>query len=649
MLTGIYAEASKPNIYQGSSELQRSLYKKFEKSFKTMVDGLQKQVNHALEKIEARLVHCEDVLRAQVRQSVQHYEAELSLAEVLVNKELRGKVILSQWTNRFLSAQQESGEQQLDPITFAISRYCLNVALCVEEVSPSYLLQAKLASQLVHFASMDRPLVVGPALLALCHLSFFPVLKVEIVATANALPVLLKLLLRLDCPALLAQAAKLLASLALAETNKALICQSGCMHALYDLVSYPNSSSPSLPSAAHATATEIAQVQYYTLLALININHHSEASRRLAMELQGFKPLLALLRKTNKEGLLLQCVRVIANMVYGNTLPAQRALLIGAGETLLAVLESVDVTGGAGAGAGVAGMIDGQHGERIAHAVLAAFANMCLGEANQTHIGNIPRLIETSLRILQHAQAPFLVAEAANFLLASAFKNTINKSRIASKQGCAILSARLHLLCGGGGGGSSTGMGGSTAGGASSGGGSGSRQTKKEAKAIYWTASRIAQALASVLLYPSTHEAFYVCGGLNRVVDVCKSVNDHYLLQEVGKVLVTLVPNPAELLRLHQDSCRAEVEKANVLPLLKKIKFQAFPESAVGPDWLETALTVLTMSDYDLSASAGKSAGQAAEEFVPSLFYCKEFEAETQPDASLRHHPDFKGLIFSIY
>lgn len=38
-----------------------------------------------------------------------------------------------------------------------------------------------------------------------------------------------------------------------------------------------------------------------------------------------------------------------------------------------------------------------------------------------------------------------------------------------------------------------------------------------------------------------------VCGGLNRVVDVCKSVNDHYLLQEVGKVLVTLVPNPAEL------------------------------------------------------------------------------------------------------
>lgn len=83
------------------------------------------------------------------------------------------------------------------------------------------------------------------------------------------------------------------------------------------------------------------------------------------------------------------------------------------------------------------------------------------------------------------------------------------QSRIASKHGCAILSARLHLLCGGGGGGSTTGIGGSTAGGASSGGGSGSRQTKKEAKAIYWTASRIAQALASVLLYPSTHEAFY--------------------------------------------------------------------------------------------------------------------------------------------
>ena len=85
-------------------------------------------------------------------------QRELTIADNLVNRELKSKNLLAQWTNRFLA---ESGSITLDPITFAFTRFCLNVALCYLDVPPSHFLKAKVHEQLVGYIHFNSELVTG--------------------------------------------------------------------------------------------------------------------------------------------------------------------------------------------------------------------------------------------------------------------------------------------------------------------------------------------------------------------------------------------------------------------------------------------------------------------------------------------------------
>lgn len=121
-----------------------------------------------------------------------------------------------------------------------------------------------------------------------------------------------------------------------------------------------------------------------------------------AIELHGVKPLLTLLQTASSHQLLVGAVRVLANIAYNNPLTANSALIGGAGEVLLEVLEAVDVTSNRQRTADVAS--SNEAGAVIAHAVLSALSNMCNSEANQTHIGNMNGILEAALRIVQFGQ-----------------------------------------------------------------------------------------------------------------------------------------------------------------------------------------------------------------------------------------------------
>jgi hypothetical protein len=79
-------------------------------------------------------------------------------------------------------AEKERRTKQLplDPITFALSRFCLNISISFRDVSPKYLLDTKVHLHLIHYCSLSSPLAVGPALMALVHLSLYPELKTSI-------------------------------------------------------------------------------------------------------------------------------------------------------------------------------------------------------------------------------------------------------------------------------------------------------------------------------------------------------------------------------------------------------------------------------------------------------------------------------------
>jgi hypothetical protein len=352
-------------------EFYKRLFAKFDKGLNTTLDSFRKTVYVSIQKVETRLLEVERTFNSYIAKTKNACIADVNLAEVLVNKELRSKIIMSQWTNKFLSS---TTNETLDPVTFCITRFSLNIALSFNDVPPEYIIQSCIHKHLVDYISLESELVIGPSLMALCHISLYPELRSPIVA-AGALPTLLKLLIHHDSKLILAQAAKLCASLSLEPSNKTLISQSGCMHAMFDLI-----------LGVHQDVDR--HIQYYAVCGLVNVMYKSDANRLLAVELNGIKPLLTILRSTSDDQIIIHAIRALANISYGNGYTANCILVAGGGEVLVEILESGDIV----------------RQPLTAHAVLAAFSNICNSDVNQSHIGSITGLVEAAVRICEHAR-----------------------------------------------------------------------------------------------------------------------------------------------------------------------------------------------------------------------------------------------------
>lgn len=353
------------------SEFYRSLFKKFDKGLISCLDHFSKTINVSLHRVEKRLKKCEDFIYNEVNKTRKNCESDLALAENLVNKELRSKIMMSQWTNKFLASTQEIN---LDPITFAISRFSLNVALTFRDVNPMYLLEISLHKHLVTYIGQRSELAVGPSLMALVHISLYPQLKSEIVG-AGALPVVLKLMVHNKSKMILAQCAKLCASLSRENANKTLMAQSGCLHALFDLI-----------LGAHVDVDR--HVQYGALCGVVNTIYKNDANRMLAVELNGIKPILTTLRTSSHENILVQGIQALANIDFGNPYTANCILVGGGGEVLMDMLSGSDVL----------------RQPVIVYSILATYSNICNSEVNQSHVGSINGIIECILRICDNAR-----------------------------------------------------------------------------------------------------------------------------------------------------------------------------------------------------------------------------------------------------
>ena len=171
-----------------------------------------------------KLHRAEATMKRYVQKTRELTEKELHFAEAIVNKEMRSKIVMSQWTNYFLAV---SDQVTLDPITYAFSRFCLNICLCYADVSVAYFIRASIHKQMIAFVNFDSELVSGPALMALSHLSLHhPDIRSEITA-GGVLPVLLRLMNSSQSIPILTQICKLCASLSLYFPNKPLLVSNG--------------------------------------------------------------------------------------------------------------------------------------------------------------------------------------------------------------------------------------------------------------------------------------------------------------------------------------------------------------------------------------------------------------------------------------
>jgi len=563
-------------------DFYKKLFYKFDAGLNASIDSFRKTITVSVQKVEKRLQTVEDKMIDLLTRVKTEAREEVDLAEVLVNKELRSKIIMSQWTNSFLSA---SRVDVLDPVTFSLGRLSLNICLVFNEVPPQYLLAINIHKHMVDYIALDSELVVGPALMGLVHLSLHPSLRAPIVL-AGALPTVLKLMVKHDNKAILNQCVKLCASLALESSNKTLLAQSGCVHAMFDLI-----------LGVHQDVDR--HIQLNAILAIQNVMHMNDANRMLAVELNGIKPLLTVMRSTSDEGIIVHAIRTLANIAFGSGYSANCILVAGGGEVLVEVLESGDIV----------------RQPMVAHAVLAAFSNICNSDVNQSHIGSIRGLVEIAIRICEHARDIYLATEAANFLLALSWNNTINKARVSNKGGFTALVKRII------------------------------RHAPVQDPESLACAEKMCQALSCALLYKATHESLLVIGGLEECIRLSKTLNNPLLLRCLCMIIVTMVLNPDETLRYHQDDNQYPVEKLNALPVLKKAKFKGYAHLASPPLWLDDAIDILSKTDTELETIGPL----VLQEFTSKQDFSKEFCMDVYPDSTVLASRDFKGMIFSIY
>jgi hypothetical protein len=226
---------------------------------------------------------------------------------------------MSQWTNTFLaeSSVNSNTKQALDPISFAFTRFALNVSLCYRDVNPSHFLRSKVHILLAALVGFDNELVSGPAILGLTHLSLIPEMKHEIVTIVGLLKTILELMVHSHSNPILLQCCKLIASLALHIPSKAIIINSGCIHGVLDLI-----------LGNHKNITR--DIQYYSLCASVNITYSNDANRVLVVELKAIQPIITTIQTTSDDEVLLQAVKSLANIAFSN--PYTSGCILSAGD-----------------------------------------------------------------------------------------------------------------------------------------------------------------------------------------------------------------------------------------------------------------------------------------------------------------------------
>lgn len=370
------------------------LFKKFDRSLVITLDKFVKTINNKTEVVQRKLENVEKKFYKYLKNIQKKVETDLNIADNLIIKELRSKIIMSEWTNKFLS---KTNDLTLDPVTFAFGRFALNICMCYNDVPASYFINSNIHVLLVSLMKFQSELVIGPAVLGLVHLSLHPEMKHEIVTSANALPALLKLLAESQSDLILTQCCKLLASLAMHSPNKSPIVSSGCFHGIMDMVG--------------GLRTENLDVRINACKAAVNIILGSDSNRVLSVELDAIRPLISVIQFVDNSIALKNATSALANIAYGNSFTGSKILSLGGDVTFVEVLNTGNIL----------------KQPDLINSILIAIANLCSSESNQSHVGSCKGMIESIVRICEYAREPAVVTEAANVMLALSWKNTGNK------------------------------------------------------------------------------------------------------------------------------------------------------------------------------------------------------------------------------
>lgn len=564
---------------------QKKYLNQFEKGMQLQIDKLMRSIDVNIIKCTKKLDNVENTLLDYIKHVKNECNNEIKYAEGLVIKELRSKNIIAQWTNYFVS---KSNNYSLDPISFGLARYAINIALCWNDITSEYFIENGTHKDLVKLIAVNNELIVGPSILALTHLSLHNIMKYEI-AIINVFPLLLKLIVNSESAPILAQACKLIASLAMLPVNKSPIANSGCLHGVLDLIMLYNKSFFD------------ENVQAAALSAVVNVTNGSDANRRSLVDLNGINPQLDAIRTASHDGVILEATKSLTNTAYMNRYTAGKILSAGGDVELLRVMQCSNVLKQAD----------------IMYACLACLTNICTSEVAQAHLAaNLP-ILKVTIHTMDKANDPNLVKQCARFLMALMWHNTANKVRVSNMHACAIILKRIKITC--------------------------SYNDNDNDQLLCF--EQLCETMVTFLHLSSNHEPFIVCKGLYEVIELIKASNIPRHIAGLIKIVCMLIPSPDDLLRYHNDEFICEVEHYQTLQILKKGKYQGYGHIVSLPEWLEKSMYHMSLADEGLALQPKYK----IPEYDNINHLMQEFITDIKPDSGHSQHVDIRGLIYSVH
>lgn len=221
------------NTFFSHNPFYKDLYHKFDRQLIESCRCTKEKILDSIKKLEIKLELCESNLSEIVRKKLEETRIEIAIAERLVEREMKNKIVMSNWTSYFLS--DITCNHILDPLTYTFARFSLNICLCYGDISAAYLVKSNVHQHLASMIAFNSELVQGPALMALLHVSIHDELK-PLIVLAGTLPILCRIFAESRSLPVLLQTCRLCASLAMRIENKTHIVTSGCLHGILDLV-----------------------------------------------------------------------------------------------------------------------------------------------------------------------------------------------------------------------------------------------------------------------------------------------------------------------------------------------------------------------------------------------------------------------------
>jgi len=499
-----------------------------------------------METLEDEIVQRAKVAREQaVAATRRRWMGALRVAELSLFEERKEKLVLQGWLQRFETDGFE--EPALDHAESAMSKFAQSVAYApiVQPIDFKQMVASGVMEFLIKVCHPhNKQKVLGPAALALSHLSRDDASKREVAAMGGVKSLLL-LLQVIDREPVLTQVCRTLASVALVDAVKVQIAAQGGVRTLCRMVSYVEDEELNRYCTMRSAAAQIA-----ALHALVNVTYANDANRTALAAAGGIPHICQLMHETEEPEVLMQGSRLLGNLAYNH--PANQALIASA--------EGDDA---------LARGCRPEFAPEVQRAAATALANLVHSERNQAQVGSGP-VPEALIGLLDSTDDLGCRHAAAMAIGSMVYLSFLNKGRMVEK------GAHRPLV----------------------------RLAAAENGGHAPTRIMIFQALATISLTETNQRALAEEDVLGPLVRFCNASDDAPLLEAAAMALAANAPDVVTRERFEAEGRLLPFVVVGGLDALLRVQSVVYADES-PPPWLANVVEVLTVAsvaDYSEKA-----------------------------------------------